>query len=319
MQDTRAPDAHTTLTTPAGTHVVGFYDSDEELVAGVAPYLARGLDHGAAVVVVATPRHRADLGAAIAATGIDLGAAGHDGRYVALDAEDEIERFLRAGTVDPHSFARRFAGAVRDAAGPGRPVLVFGEMVALLWARGDVVSAIEVERRWNDLAREHAFTLVCAYPVAAMQEGGGLRAAKAMCDAHAHVIDLPVGERVDGDRRRRFFPPSVASVGETRTFVATAVADLGGDRFADTAQLVASELATNAVMHARSPFEVLVQRVDGGLRLEVRDGVPDRLPVLRPEPTVDGGRGIALVAAFSTEWGVDVDEQAKVVWSRLGD
>jgi anti-sigma regulatory factor (Ser/Thr protein kinase) len=317
MPDIRAPDAHTTLTTPPGAHVVGFYDSDEQLVAAVAPYLCRGLEGGAAVVVVATPRHRADLAAAVATHGTRLGAALRDGRYASFDADDEIARFVRDGLVDPGSFARRFGGAVRDAAGPGRRVLVFGEMVARLWARGDVVGAIEVERRWNDLAHEHDFTLVCAYPVAAMQDGGGLRAAKAMCDVHAHVIDLPAPERHARDAGRRFFPPSVASVGEARTFVADAVGGLGEVALIDVAQLVVSELGTNAVMHARSPFEVVVRRAADGVLLEVRDGVPDRLPVLRPEPTVEGGRGIALVEAFAAAWSVEVDARGKVVRARL--
>ena len=53
---------------------------------------------------------------------------------------------------------------MRSAAVGGRPVRIFGEMVALLWERGLVLAAIELETYWNDLARKLPFDLFCAYP-----------------------------------------------------------------------------------------------------------------------------------------------------------
>ena len=46
-----------------------------------------------------------------------------------------------------------------------RPIAVFGELVALLWAAGKPLEAIRVEQLWNDLAKVHSFSLLCAYPV----------------------------------------------------------------------------------------------------------------------------------------------------------
>ena len=45
-------------------------------------------------------------------------------------------------------------------------IAVFGELVALLWADGKPPEAIRVEQLWNDLAKSHSFSLLCAYPIA---------------------------------------------------------------------------------------------------------------------------------------------------------
>ena len=44
-------------------------------------------------------------------------------------------------------------------------IVVFGEMVAILWAEGKHEAAIKLEGLWNDLAETHSFTLRCAYPM----------------------------------------------------------------------------------------------------------------------------------------------------------
>jgi hypothetical protein len=89
------------------------------------------------------------------------------------------------------------------------------------------------------------------------------------------------------------------------------------DRYVETPALcVASELATNAVVHARHPFIV---RLDVGetLRIEVTDGSP-RAPIVRsPPPDAENGRGLLIVSQLSTRWGVDWIADCKVVWAEV--
>jgi hypothetical protein len=88
----------------------------------------------------------------------------------------------------------------------------------------------------------------------------------------------------------------------------------------ETAALLVSELATNALLHAVSAFEVIViyPTAAGRVRLEVADGDPTAPTPLRPPPTVPHGRGLQLVAMLSEHWGA---EEAKVggklVWFEL--
>lgn len=77
----------------------------------------------------------------------------------------------------------------------------------------------------------------------------------------------------------------------------------------DPAELVLSELMSNAVRHARSPrgrkIQTRYQLMTGGVRIEVHDA-GDAWPVLR-EPGLDAeaGRGLALIDALTqTRWGV---------------
>ncbi|MDQ1428211.1 MAG: hypothetical protein QOK39_1687 [Acidimicrobiaceae bacterium] len=87
---------------------------------------------------------------------------------------------------------------------------------------------------------------------------------------------------------------------------------------ADRIGLVTSELVTNAIVHARTDLEVLIQISGPEVYVEVADGTPSLVAPQRPiEDT--GGRGLVLVAALSDAWGVaEVDQgRGKRVWVRV--
>jgi hypothetical protein len=68
------------------------------------------------------------------------------------------------------------------------------------------------------------------------------------------------------------------------------------------------------VLHARTDIVVRLIRLDGSLRIEVGDGSL-RAPMARHYAAdATTGRGLALVDTLAREWGVDVEEDGKVVW-----
>lgn len=79
--------------------------------------------------------------------------------------------------------------------------------------------------------------------------------------------------------------------------------------------LVLSELASNAVRHAGTPFAVVVE-INGQVRIEVEDGSTDA-PVSRA-PSNDGGRGLAIVDRLCDRWGVQIVRDRKCVWCERG-
>jgi len=99
----------------------------------------------------------------------------------------------------------------------------------------------------------------------------------------------------------------------------------GLDGFADAAELVLSELITNAIRHACTPRDRLIETryerlPDGGLRIEVHDA-GDGVPLMqRPSGDDESGRGLALVDALTDRrWGVSSRiGVGKSVWARLG-
>lgn len=112
-------------------------------------------------------------------------------------------------------------------------------------------------------------------------------------------------------------PPKPASVSAARRFVVNALLDLDIEGPCDDAATLVSELATNAVLHARTPFTVEVSLDEGSVRISVLDHSPS-VPRLRDYGTgATTGRGIRLVDTMSTRWGVQQDDDGKHVWFEL--
>ncbi|MFA1546805.1 ATP-binding protein [Actinomadura chokoriensis] len=85
------------------------------------------------------------------------------------------------------------------------------------------------------------------------------------------------------------------------------------------AQLIVSELVTNALLHGQAPIvvRVVVDESDGLPVLEVADG-GDGLPRVQPESdTAINGRGLRMVSALAAEWGTrPLVEGGKVTWAK---
>lgn len=113
------------------------------------------------------------------------------------------------------------------------------------------------------------------------------------------------------------FPLDAASVGAARRFVRDALAQWGLARHQDDALQVVTELATNSVLHAFTDFVVTLDMVGTGLRIAVADG-SDRSPIVRANSSnATTGRGLALVDALSSDWGVESGPGGKTVWCVL--
>ena len=83
------------------------------------------------------------------------------------------------------------------------------------------------------------------------------------------------------------------------------------------AALIVTELATNAVVHARSEFTVAIASSGGAVRIEVRDGSTHAPTTRVPSPSMTGGRGLSIVDALASAWGVLRAGDGKVVWVQL--
>lgn len=123
--------------------------------------------------------------------------------------------------------------------------------------------------------------------------------------------------RRGSNREHVTLPCEAASSGAARRFVLATLLEWDCHGVVDSATLVASELVTNVVLHARTDLEVVVERQGEGARIEVADGSP-MLPSVK-DYGVEGstGRGLRMVAAVAAEWGVSPRREGKVVWVEL--
>lgn len=104
---------------------------------------------------------------------------------------------------------------------------------------------------------------------------------------------------------------------DARQLVSRAICETAWAGQRDAAVLGASEIATNAFVHAGAIEQMRVTVFDSTLRVETDDcgpGAP-RARDLRPETA--GGRGLAIVNLLASSWGVRRHDSAKTVWFEM--
>ncbi|MDQ3025164.1 MAG: MEDS domain-containing protein [Pseudomonadota bacterium] len=172
---------------PPCDHLLHIYDDDASFLERVEGFIADGLENGEAVIVIATASHREALGHRLEKSGIDIPKAICEGRYIALSAQDTLDKFMERGSPDEERFNATIAGVINEARSGGRKVRAFGEMVALLWARGNHSATVRLEYLWNKLLCAEDFPLLCAYPSRSFTAQASPSVA-AICAAHTSVI-----------------------------------------------------------------------------------------------------------------------------------
>jgi CheY-like chemotaxis protein len=134
-----------------------------------------------------------------------------------------------------------------------------------------------------------------------------------------YLVDLleSVGKRRSSEASLDL-PRAATSAAAARRFVAETVVGWDLAPVLDDALLVASELATNAVTHTDAACRIRLSLSDASLRIDVTDtgaGTPEPQP---PSYTLEHGRGLRLIDAVTTAWGLEViPGQGKVVWAEL--
>lgn len=292
-----------------GRHVVQFYGHDQELAETVADYLLEALEGDGVAIVIATPEHRREIETRL--VGVDLAAARAAGTYLALDARQTLRRFMTADGLDVAAFDRVIGGLIGQAGAGGRPVRAYGEMVAVLWDDGLVNAAAQLEAMWNELGRSRSFSLFCGYRADSVT--GDVGAFAEVCRLHQEVLGPARG--VSGAARS--YPFSREAPAAARHFTVGMLRDWGAGDIADDAALAVTELAANAVVHARSGFTVILSARGDLVRISVRDDSPlpaEGRAALMPIPL----HGLGAVDALASRWEVEPLENAgKTVWVEL--
>ena len=105
------------------------------------------------------------------------------------------------------------------------------------------------------------------------------------------------------------------SASRARTFVRDHLVEHGLSHLNDDVTLVVSELATNAMLHAQTPFKVSLHGFERTLLLEVEDDSPAGPVRGAAQGLAKGGRGLTIVELLSRDWGVDArGDGGKSVW-----
>ena len=170
-------------------HFVQLYQDTAPLADAVAEYVAAGLRRGEAGVIIATPQHREAFLARIGAFNAE--------QLRILDAEQTLATFMANGVPNWNAFHETVGGLIADLRLRYPTVRAYGEMVDVLWQRGERDAAIRLEEYWNELGQLQTFSLFCAYrmdPLDGASYGGPL---ESVCRVHSHLIPAPDQQRID--------------------------------------------------------------------------------------------------------------------------
>jgi len=180
---------------------VQFYGDETELYKTIGTFLSEGLVSGQPAIVIATPAHSVAIQDALSSHLIDVVRARHLGDLVMLDAEETLGTFMHNAVPDKILFQRHVGDLIEQTLrGRARtPVRAYGEMVDVLWRRGESDAAIRLEVLWNDLAATHSFSLLCGYAIGNFYEETSKL--EDVCHQHtqvlgANVIPMDVARRV---------------------------------------------------------------------------------------------------------------------------
>lgn len=167
-------------------HLLQIYESDEIFIDLLYGFVATGLKTGEAVIIIATLIHREALECRLRKAGFNLFDLKLKEQLMLLDAEEVLQKFMINDWPDENLFRHIVSGLVSRTR-RYKGVRAFGEMVAILWAKGMPGATVQLEHLWNNFRETESFPLFCAYP----RSGFTLDAKDSIatiCCAHARMV-----------------------------------------------------------------------------------------------------------------------------------
>jgi hypothetical protein len=167
-------------------HHLQLFDSSKSLADTVAGFLLAGFNRGEPLLVVATPEHRELLTRKLEEAGLNTREAMRASRLVVLDAAQTLDKFMRQDAPNPAAFDEVVGTLVARLANGSR-VCIYGEMVDVLAARGNLKAAHQLEELWNDLGRRESYTLFCGYASGHFGDPKTAKALQDICASHSQL------------------------------------------------------------------------------------------------------------------------------------
>lgn len=169
-------------------HLLQCWDTEASLIDALEGFVSSGLREGEGVVVIATASHLHEVEKRLRKHWLDIDRASWEGRYIPLLAPETLRKCMgEDGLPDAQRFEEACHKLVERAGAHGeRRVRLFGEMVGLLWAEGNIAAAIHLENLWERFIEETGAPLFCAYARSVF--AGNEKGFRGVCDMHTLVL-----------------------------------------------------------------------------------------------------------------------------------
>lgn len=168
-------------------HVAQIYESDAALLDHLTAFFTAGMRNGESAIIIATPEHMRELHDRLSDANIDVAEAMLNDSLISVDAETALGKFMIKQWPVEELFFELIHSLLDRAAARQRKVRAFGEMVALLWARGDTAATVHLEYLWEELRKVYPLSLYCAYPKAGFTKAP-LQSVREICAVHSQVF-----------------------------------------------------------------------------------------------------------------------------------
>lgn len=176
-------------------HVVQIYENDEGFLDLLTGFVSSGVNSFECAVVIATAAHLTALNERLEALGHSVHSLISKTQYIPLDAEETLSKFMVNDWPDENLFNKVISEVIVTARNH-RKVRAFGEMVAILWAKGQVGATVRLEHLWNKFCENEAFSLFCAYPESGFTQDAA-ESVMHICSAHTKMITSVAKGRPD--------------------------------------------------------------------------------------------------------------------------
>lgn len=148
----------------SGDHIVQLYQDQDFLNRAVCRFAGAAIANGEGIILVPTLTHWNAFRPRLEAEGVDVEAARERGQLTVVDADELLPRFMRDGMPDSPVFLGLAADVIRRARmGRYKTVRWWGEMVNVLWERGDVAASMKLEDLFDQLGEEQDVALFCSF------------------------------------------------------------------------------------------------------------------------------------------------------------
>jgi hypothetical protein len=173
-------------------HIVQLYQDEAFLNRAVCRFAAAAVANGEGVILVPTSRHWDAFRPRLEAEGVDVQAALKGGQLTVVDADELLPRFMREAMPDAPVFLGLAAEVVSKARAGGRypKVRWWGEMVNVLWERGDVAASMNLEDLFDQLAHEHDIAIFCSFVMDNFDGAVHTRMLPRLGENHSHLIPV---------------------------------------------------------------------------------------------------------------------------------
>jgi MEDS: MEthanogen/methylotroph, DcmR Sensory domain len=200
-------------------HIVQLYQDQDFLNRAVCRFAGAALANGEGIILVPTLNHWNAIRPRLEGEGVDVEAAQKRGQLKVVDADELLPRFMRNAMPEAPIFLGLAADVIGQARSGYPKVRWWGEMVNVLWERGDAAASMSLEDLFDQLAHKHDIAIFCSFLMDNFDGHVHAHLLPRLGENHSHLIpveDYARLERAVAAALRETVGPDEARVLESR-------------------------------------------------------------------------------------------------------